>query len=79
MDAFSRCRPSVPTAICSFIACSTTFSSIKISHLLFKHFEVVSNVFTDPVHFGEIMHIESKYRLLEHFERDKVMVRSPDV
>ena len=25
------------------------------------------------------MHIESKYLLLEHFERDKVMLRSPDL
>ena len=26
-----------------------------------------------------VMHIESKYWLLEHFERDKVMLRSPDL
>ena len=61
VDAFTRCSPPVPTAICILIACladSTTFSSIKITVIscVHNHFEIFSNFLTDLVHCGAFSH-----------------------
>ena len=55
------------------------FQAFSVNCTLIFFMSVFIQSFHISAYDVNIMHIESKYLLLEHFERDKVTLRSPDL